>query len=323
MATYYSFSSLTYSTCWAQLSHTVLKKVTTSILPLADLKRADFGILLIKNTCVISDLRPAFFSLSPEQLTSEQTWDCNCSVMRYQFTCKAILLISLCSVGLSGLKLHCKAIEGSYTGDPVSQFDKRAEWRLWHRRSSSGCHWHSTGLGPGRAAIAPPLIERERVLTPLDLRLSSTNSASLLPTHDSLVLVDKLLPLAQTSLNPLPLFLSLSHSGSPSVILGSGEWPPLSNPPFESKFNCLWHHVWLLRATRQPGRDCGVQRASTNSLRPSFFPPFLSVPPTLFIPHSSCKAEVSPPESSSDQLFSASCPDSSGKTLSPLSWRVG
>ena len=103
------------------------KKVTTSILPLAVLKRVDFGVLLIKNTCVISELLTAFFFFGPERLSSEQTRDCNCSVMRYQFTCKAILLISLCSVGLSGLRLHCKAIEGSYTRDPVSQFDKRAE----------------------------------------------------------------------------------------------------------------------------------------------------------------------------------------------------
>lgn len=34
----------------------------------------------------------------------------------------------------------------------------------------------------------------------------------------------------------------------------------------KSKFNCLWHHVWLLWATRHPGRDSGLQRTPTNSL---------------------------------------------------------
>lgn len=41
-----------------------------------------------------------------------------------------ILLICLCSAGKSGLRLHCKAIEGSYSRDSVSQFGNSAKWRL-------------------------------------------------------------------------------------------------------------------------------------------------------------------------------------------------
>lgn len=113
------------------------EKVTASTSPLAVLKRADSGVLLIKNTCVISELQIAlrqqfffYIGLDGFPLSKHGTIT---AVMRYQFTCKAILLICLCCVGPSGLGLHCKAIEGSYCGDPVSQFDKRAEWRLWHR----------------------------------------------------------------------------------------------------------------------------------------------------------------------------------------------
>lgn len=100
-----------------------VEKVTTSTSPLAVFKRSDSDVLLIKNTCVISELQIALgqqFLYRPEWLSNEQTQDYNGSVMHYQFTCKVILLMCLCSVGPSGLRLHCKAIEGSYSRDPVS-----------------------------------------------------------------------------------------------------------------------------------------------------------------------------------------------------------
>lgn len=66
------------------------------------------------------------------------------SLMRYQFKSK-VILTGLCSGDTSALRLQCKAIEGSYSRDPVSRFDNRAECRLWHRPSCSGCCWHSSG----------------------------------------------------------------------------------------------------------------------------------------------------------------------------------
>lgn len=77
-------------------------------------------------------------SIGYKCLSSEQTQVYNRSVMSYQFTCKAILLISLRPVGLIGLRLHSGATEGSYSRDPVSQFDNSAAMRLWHRPCSSG-----------------------------------------------------------------------------------------------------------------------------------------------------------------------------------------
>lgn len=128
------------------------EKLQPKLCPLLFLRR-----LTHYNTGVISELQTTlqqhFFS--QYELSSSEHTQCSCQVMSYQFTCKAILLICLCSVGLSGLKLHCKAIKGSYSRDPVSQCDKRAKRRLWHRLSCSGCLWHSTGLGPGRAANHP------------------------------------------------------------------------------------------------------------------------------------------------------------------------
>lgn len=184
--------------------------------------------------------------------------------------------------GWSGLRLHCKAIEAGYCRDRVSQFDKRAEWRLWHRLSSPGRRWHSTALCPGSAesrptfngqlSAAPPppiLANQDKVWAP-----STKFYLPFFPTHDPLVFADNSSSWLQL---PWPPSLFLSRSPFPRLYqCNPWQWkatPPLSfsNPPSKSEFNCLWHHVWLLWATRQSGRDCGVQRASTNSL-PLFFP---------------------------------------------------
>lgn len=135
-----------------------------------------------------------------------------------------------------------------------------------------------------------------------------------------------------------PFFFPLSHllwlsQCNPWQWKVTPPLPPSRPPLFKSKFNCLWHHVSLLRATRQPGRDCGVQRASTNPLSLFSLPFSQSLllfhacrPPHRPTLSSSCIAKVSPPESSSDQLFSTYCSDGSGKTLSPsvlASWLAG
>lgn len=116
--------------------------------------RADYSVLLIKTTCVVSELQIALglngFPMSKHKY--------NCSVMRYQFSCKVILLICLCSVGLSGLRLHSKVIEGIYSRDPVSQFDKGAQWRLWHTgRAVLAAADIPQASARGEQRITPPL----------------------------------------------------------------------------------------------------------------------------------------------------------------------
>lgn len=41
---------------------------------------------------------------------------------------------------------------------------------------------------------------------------------------------------------------------APSFLAPSFDFDPLHLPPLKFKFNWLWHHVWLLRVTRQSGR---------------------------------------------------------------------
>lgn len=115
---------------------------------------------------------------------------------------------------------------------------------------------------PANSLLFPILANLEKILTPTQPPPLPNSILCMI----FLVFAD--LPPGSNFPEHSSLFFSVFYSGFPNVILGSGKWrpPPHSNPPFKSKFNCLWHHVWLLRATRQSGRDCGVQRASTNSL---------------------------------------------------------
>lgn len=131
-------------------------------------------------------------------------------------------------------------------------------------KSQSGCCWHSSGCSLGRAAHQPNFNGKLYFSHFIDLEMKRFNTLQHEIILYSAFLFLPLLPF------PLPLSLQLSN-----VILGNGKWhPPL-------KFNCLWHHVWLPTATRQPGRDCEVQWALTNSLFLLFLPSFLSLLPTL------------------------------------------
>lgn len=171
-------------------------------------------------------------------------------LMCYQFKSKVILLTCLCSVDTSALRLHCKAIEGSYSRDRVSQFDNRAECRLWHKPGCSGCLWHSSGCGLEKAANCPSF---NTDLPFRELGASAFSAFLFLPRFPF----------------PHSFSLLLSECNPWQWKVTSFLQHPPPPPPFAAskpKFNCLWHHVWLLWATRQPGRDCEVQWASTNSL---------------------------------------------------------
>lgn len=56
---------------------------------------------------------------------------------------------------------------------------------------------------------------------------------------------------------------------APSFLAPSFDFDALHLPPLKFKFNWLWHHVWLLRVTRQSGRGfsvCGVMLKLSPSL---------------------------------------------------------
>lgn len=56
---------------------------------------------------------------------------------------------------------------------------------------------------------------------------------------------------------------------APSFLAPSFDFDPLHLPPLKFKFNWLWHHVWLLRVTRQSGHGfsvCGVMLKLSPSL---------------------------------------------------------
>lgn len=141
-------------------------------------------------------------------------------LMCTQLTSKAIPLTCLCAVDKSALRLHCKAIEGSYSRDPVSQFDNRAECRLWHKPACSGCRRHSSGCGPEKAANCPSF---NTGLPFRQLGACDFSAFLFLPR----------LPLP----HPLSLLLSECNPWQRKVTSFLQHPPPLAAS--KSKFNCL------------------------------------------------------------------------------------
>lgn len=143
MAAYYSF---TISRFGRPVQHWQHYELSVTI---CCFKRVDVSTPFPENNCAFSERWRCSHLLFKfqERVTAP--------LMCYQFKSKAILPTCLCSVDTSALRLHCKAIEGSYSRDRVSQFDNRAECRLWHKPGCSGCRWHSSGRGLEKAANCP------------------------------------------------------------------------------------------------------------------------------------------------------------------------